>query len=926
MSFSNQTNMTVECPMCFKEFNENDIEQHASNCGDSYTSSFSEEDSSSNKKQKVESDAKIEEDEEFNYEEKEEKIVEIEEEKKEEKEEPVKEAKKINNEAIEQKLAMLNNIFEKIEKIEEKPLSSSQKLDLEPVINKNSDLEPRLHSPLVPLEEENNVENHEEEKKEEIMEEIEEKKEEKEDKEDKEEKIIEEENIEIIKELISDKELEEVEKKEIEEIINNSDHIIELNKISEDKMEIEFKEEKFSSESEHLSEKKGESEEEKKDEMEEESSDKSNSEKVRIKKIRSTEMIDKKKEKIRKEKRDKPSEDRKRRDSRAFKKQSVTLNDAKLTRKKRAKTETVPPKTPNTPNREKSDPSMKECNNCQNYILPAQLYSLELCGHTYCLPCLRAGLRDVVTGKTTREPVCVTCQSAFTNSDIISIYNPRKYQKYSQKTMELLAANRLSPATVCNKCSKPIKFGRRLFILPEITDDTHRERFMSSPSKDIDRILYRAEHTCKMTCKKCEAEVCFLCGKESGNEFAHPPIFCPIVFSIMISEILDCIDTLTYRFYGLQLTKKDNNDANSAEKKASSNAQSSVAKGVGFDGSVSDNYSGVAVAHQKENQQRAIICNLIVLLTSIISSSSYVFHPSLFPLVHNSCLVPLLVNYFRTDWLMDVSAQQGELYFAVLSLLKAMSAHPALIGIFTYPLAADSEACLLDNITTLSKQASFVTKQAKSFEGQENSKAFNVLGLALDIQSTVSYVEEKVAAWKSTKLISYFSPIKPKEEIPEGAVKTKGSRASRIFKRKSTIRKLAKEEKIIILDDPKKRDEFYVSHLRAHQFEFMCPYPKSLQNVRYTSEYQAVLNQSSLSPEVMIRLSQELSSLAASLPISPSSGIYMRVNEEKINLMRFIIIGPEDTPYAFVFFSFLSFPLHFINLTIEMDVLNLKWL
>ena len=53
-----------------------------------------------------------------------------------------------------------------------------------------------------------------------------------------------------------------------------------------------------------------------------------------------------------------------------------------------------------------------------------------------------------------------------------------------------------------------------------------------------------------------------------------------------------------------------------------------------------------------------------------------------------------------------------------------------------------------------------------------------------------------------------------------------------------------------------------------------------------------------ISPQVIIRVAQEVSSLSTSLPLDFSSAIFIRSDDDKATLIRAIITGPEDTPYT----------------------------
>ncbi|XP_066299439.1 uncharacterized protein [Branchiostoma lanceolatum] len=48
----------------------------------------------------------------------------------------------------------------------------------------------------------------------------------------------------------------------------------------------------------------------------------------------------------------------------------------------------------------------------------------------------------------------------------------------------------------------------------------------------------------------------------------------------------------------------------------------------------------------------------------------------------------------------------------------------------------------------------------------------------------------------------------------------------------------------------------------------------------------------------IVRIAQEFSSLSSSLPLELSSSIFVRVDDEKMNLMQALITGPEGTPYS----------------------------
>ncbi len=55
----------------------------------------------------------------------------------------------------------------------------------------------------------------------------------------------------------------------------------------------------------------------------------------------------------------------------------------------------------------------------------------------------------------------------------------------------------------------------------------------------------------------------------------------------------------------------------------------------------------------------------------------------------------------------------------------------------------------------------------------------------------------------------------------------------------------------------------------------------------------------SQSSEKMLRLAQEIGALVTSLPLSTGSSVFVRCHEERMDVMKFLVTGPLDTPYAF---------------------------
>lgn len=86
------------------------------------------------------------------------------------------------------------------------------------------------------------------------------------------------------------------------------------------------------------------------------------------------------------------------------------------------------------------------------------------------------------------------------------------------------------------------------------------------------------------------------------------------------------------------------------------------------------------------------------------------------------------------------------------------------------------------------------------------------------------------------------------------------------------------------MDDP---SQIYRQLLTPLRFEMV----ESMENHAFASSKQ--------SPNLNIRkIFQELSALRTSLPVEYGSSVFVRVMEERLDLLRVVVVGPEDTPYA----------------------------
>lgn len=90
--------------------------------------------------------------------------------------------------------------------------------------------------------------------------------------------------------------------------------------------------------------------------------------------------------------------------------------------------------------------------------------------------------------------------------------------------------------------------------------------------------------------------------------------------------------------------------------------------------------------------------------------------------------------------------------------------------------------------------------------------------------------------------------------------------------------------------------------------EFSTTDGASVSNGRFTVSYHFENNVRNAGerchPNRMKRLAQEVATLKTSLPLSPSSSIFVRCDTDRVDIMKVLITGPADTPYSNGCFEF----------------------
>ncbi|ELT93547.1 hypothetical protein CAPTEDRAFT_223860 [Capitella teleta] len=358
-------------------------------------------------------------------------------------------------------------------------------------------------------------------------------------------------------------------------------------------------------------------------------------------------------------------------------------------------------------------------------------------------------------------------------------------------------------------------------------------------------------------------------------------------------------------------------------------SQNYWAKGTGFGtGSTASSWDAEQALLRQRSEEEHVTCLLQVLASYIHPGghgSSQEQLPSLLAqLLSHSCLVPAISSYLRNDSVLDM-ARHVPLYRSLLELLRGLAACTPLVPLLL-PLpelsASDSscsEASTASSVSfLLEKMKMCVDTYASRLKGKSSKdknkgdsdeESEGLAKLIPDIQETAAIVNAAVTRLQQQQQ-QESSQSGDKEKSP--AVEPSVSRLNRSDEERymGVMRELqfgmgyelhgrcsmllfCSDTFEMVLDDDNGTTKFTVPH-------------------HYESQVKAVgeVNNAARAR----RLAQEAVTLSTSLPLSASSSVFVRCDEERLDVMKVLITGPSDTPYANGCFEFdVYFPQDYPN-------------
>lgn len=302
------------------------------------------------------------------------------------------------------------------------------------------------------------------------------------------------------------------------------------------------------------------------------------------------------------------------------------------------------------------------------------------------------------------------------------------------------------------------------------------------------------------------------------------------------------------------------------------------AKGTGYGTNFDDDEdnSWNHLDYVKQQDQKAEQVNRLLRgFCDLISVKPDWLPEGFFEVLEPSCLIPVLESYLKNDSLLDMGRHMF-LYQSVLDLVKGFVAHDSLIPLVdTLPRQSSSLWDMLSNLNSMAetilrrlskatipkdKKEKTKDKEVESGEKDDDSEGDSSVEdqtvLANAIIDTYSAVRERLEKYRDTKHPNGMTEEEPTEE------------------RQSIDKQYRQEMKPLQFSETLLVDAKKVTH---HYKQ------------RFTGE--------TVGPAKIKRLIQEVGTLSSNLPLHLGSSVFLRVDEERIDVMQAMIVGPESTPY-----------------------------
>ncbi|XP_054010480.1 baculoviral IAP repeat-containing protein 6 isoform X1 [Hylaeus anthracinus] len=351
--------------------------------------------------------------------------------------------------------------------------------------------------------------------------------------------------------------------------------------------------------------------------------------------------------------------------------------------------------------------------------------------------------------------------------------------------------------------------------------------------------------------------------------------------------LLNCLAIFTHQTNQNENSEQKGSGGQGEAGRSDENSHLYWAKGTGFGtGSTQQSWNvEQALLRQKSEEEHVTV--LLQVLASYIGPGGQKQRelPSPFPdLLALSCLLPALSSYLRNDSVLDM-ARHIPLYRAVLQLLRAMARSNQLA-----PLLLP--------------------------KGGGKSGEPSVVSLLSSMRVCVDTYVHKINRTRGNKSKTLFKYPDDTEQDEGLATLIPDIQESATIVQNSTARLSGIEEELpgpspagpeLPLRSVEQRYLEVMKNLQFDTYEMIAENPESsgykfAVSYHFESTMRAAGERSH--PTRVKRLAQEAVTLSTALPLSYSSSVFVRCDTDRLDVMKVLITGPAETPYANGCFEF----------------------
>ncbi|CAB3399752.1 unnamed protein product [Caenorhabditis bovis] len=254
--------------------------------------------------------------------------------------------------------------------------------------------------------------------------------------------------------------------------------------------------------------------------------------------------------------------------------------------------------------------------------------------------------------------------------------------------------------------------------------------------------------------------------------------------------------------------------------------------------------------------------------------------PGTVKLIVESKLIGILETNLRNDSIFDV-IEHMELYQSFMETVACMASITEFIPYLIKPYKENAKSIAKELIPAFRKT---VAGYDDRWKNQMGSADFRMADFVAKVETLSVFIINAAEKYEST--------------LPEDKRMTFGTRESE-EDRKSIINVLAGETDA---DDVTYREN--MKELQLTTYRFYGDFGKLIVPYSFKKDSKNINPFSPALRDRTKRIAKELASMATALPLNASNSIFITVDESRCDIIKALISGPDDTPYANGLFEF----------------------